>query len=402
MEEEQKKYGLFTAIALTIGIVIGSGIFFKSEEIAGAIGSNMLLGVLAWVTGGIITMSMAYTFAILATKIDVAGGPIGYAEVMCNKKYSKVFGGYLALIYFPITIAILAWVAATYTTQLLDFNDDPIIIISISAIYIALIYFMNIMSPKIAGHFAVSTVVIKLIPLILMGVVGIILGITNGTTLENINSNYQGSPQGGFFIALIATSFAFGGWLDGATLSSAIKNPKKNLPIAMTGGVLLILVIYVLYYLGTFGALNIVDMSNNGTILAFERLFGHIAGPILFVFIIISCLGSCNGLTMAGSHSFELMLPKKVNKKNAQLIYLVLIILCLLIWGGNYFSWWNIPLSNSVVIIFNILLIPIMIGMMIKLKELKVFNRFVMPSIAILGALFLFTSMILIDFFQII
>ena len=62
-----KKYGLLTAIAMVVGIVIGSGVFFKAEKVLTATGGDLPLGILAWVIGGVIMISCAYTFAVMAT-----------------------------------------------------------------------------------------------------------------------------------------------------------------------------------------------------------------------------------------------------------------------------------------------------------------------------------------------
>ena len=63
-----KRYGLITAIAMVVGIVIGSGVFFKAEKILNSTGGNMLIGISAWIIGGCIMVVCAYTFAIMATK----------------------------------------------------------------------------------------------------------------------------------------------------------------------------------------------------------------------------------------------------------------------------------------------------------------------------------------------
>ena len=72
MEEKglQKKYGLATAVAMVIGIVIGSGVFFKAEKILQATGGDLGEGILSWIIGGIIMVVCAYVFATLATRHD--------------------------------------------------------------------------------------------------------------------------------------------------------------------------------------------------------------------------------------------------------------------------------------------------------------------------------------------
>ena len=77
----EKKYGLITAIAMVVGIVIGSGVFFKAEKVLNATGGNVTLGILAWVIGGVIMISCAYTFAVMATNRE-------------NKRYSRLCRSY--------------------------------------------------------------------------------------------------------------------------------------------------------------------------------------------------------------------------------------------------------------------------------------------------------------------
>lgn len=76
----KKKYGLITAIAMVIGIVVGSGVFFKAEKILVATGGNLSLAILAWIIGGLIMVVCAYVFAVMATKYEHVNGIIDYAE----------------------------------------------------------------------------------------------------------------------------------------------------------------------------------------------------------------------------------------------------------------------------------------------------------------------------------
>ncbi len=83
-----KKYGLITAIAMVVGIVIGSGVFFKAEKVLTATGGNLSLGILAWLIGGAIMIVCAYTFSILATRYEHVNGIVDYAENSLGKKYA--------------------------------------------------------------------------------------------------------------------------------------------------------------------------------------------------------------------------------------------------------------------------------------------------------------------------
>ena len=82
----EKKYGLFTAICMVVGTVIGSGVFFKAQNVLNLTEGNMTLGILAWIIGGLIMVACACTFAVLATKYEKVNGVVDYAEVLVGKK----------------------------------------------------------------------------------------------------------------------------------------------------------------------------------------------------------------------------------------------------------------------------------------------------------------------------
>ena len=87
-----KKYGLFTAISMVIGIVIGSGVFFKAEKIMSETQGNILTGVIAWLIGGFIMISCSCVFGMMASKYEKVNGIVDYAEVMLGKTYGYYFG----------------------------------------------------------------------------------------------------------------------------------------------------------------------------------------------------------------------------------------------------------------------------------------------------------------------
>ena len=90
--ELKKKYGLLTAICMVVGIVVGSGVFFKAEAILTKTSGNLKLGILAWVIGGVIMIICAYTFSLLATKYEKVNGVVDYAEAAIGEKYAYLVG----------------------------------------------------------------------------------------------------------------------------------------------------------------------------------------------------------------------------------------------------------------------------------------------------------------------
>lgn len=320
--ELKKKYGLLTAICMVVGIVVGSGVFFKAEAILQKTGGNLKLGILAWVIGGIIMIICAYTFSLLATKYEKVNGVVDYAEAAIGEKYAYLVGWFLTTIYYPTLTMALAWLSARYTLVVVQGdNADPTsgVCLALACLYLVGSYAMNSLSPVLAGKFQVSATAIKLIPLLLMAVVGTIFGLRNGLLVENfagtnldiVNDAFKAaevdkvitepSAFNAIFSAVCATVFAYEGWIIATSINAEIKDAKKNLPKALVIGSMIIVGIYILYYIGLAGAVQNEDMlisGQTGARKAFENVFGPIMGTGIFVFVIISCLGTLNGLML--------------------------------------------------------------------------------------------------------
>ena len=307
--ELKKKYGLPTAIALVIGIVIGSGVFFKAEKILTATGGNLPLGILAWAIGGLIMIICAYMFSILATRYAHVNGLVDYAEALMGKRYAYYMGWFTTFIYFPAMTSVLAWVSARYLGVLCGFDITGGPVMVLACLFLVGSYAVNALSPILAGKFQVATTVIKLIPLLLMGIVGTIVGFANGTTIENFTTvvtTVEGGNGHALFTAVAATAFAYEGWIIATSINAELKNARRNLPIALVIGTLIVALTYILYYIGLSGSVSNAEIMAGGEAgakLAFEKIFGRAAGVGLFVLVVVSCLGTLNGLMLAATRS---------------------------------------------------------------------------------------------------
>ena len=424
----QRKYGLITATAIIVGTVVGSGIFFRTGRLLNNVGGQVGLGLLAWLLGGAIMFVCAFVFSMMAQKYEKVNGIMDYSEALVGKKYSYGTGWFLSILYAPAVTSIVAWVAATYTAVLFGIpatiGDSPNpeynpFVFTLTFVYVVSIFVINFFSPKLAGKFQVSTTFIKLIPLILMGIVGIIYGLVKGVDLSSLSNvtNSQGEPlQVAFFSGIVTTAYAYDGWSCIGSLNSEIKNSKRNMPLALLIGSLLIVSVYVLYFLGISMAGNSQDLINNnftGTESAFVNIFGRAGSVILIVFVIISCLGSVNGNTMSSSRMSYAMgcrhwgiAPKamaEVSKTtdvpfNSTLFALfmsclwIVILLCSeLGWFGRFYF----DIGDIAVIGFYLLCLPIFTAFVIQESTLQWYKRFLLPILAVIAAGFMVVALFL-------
>lgn len=412
--ELKKKYGLLTAIAMVVGIVIGSGVFFKAEIVLKATGGNMPLGIAAWAIVGLIMMICSYTFATMASKYEKVNGLVDYAEMTVGKQYGYYVGWFMAVIYNPTLTSVLAWVSARYTCVLLGWDITGGACMTIAAFYLVAIYALNALSPVVAGKFQVTTATVKLIPLLLMAVLGTIVGLYNGMTANNFSHVVNGdvSLGGGLFASVVAVAFAYEGWIIATSINAEIRDAKRNLPIALILGALIVVVVYIFYYIGLAGAVTTELLMENGQAgakLAFQNIFGNVGGALIFVFVIISCLGTLNGLMMGCARGMYALAVrdrglkpavfKQIDKAtnmpaNSAVFGLLLSGFWLLyFYGANltapWFGAFNFDTSELPIITLYGGYVPIFVMLMRKENDLGIFKRFVMPTLAILSCIFM-------------
>lgn len=420
MQKLTKKYGLLTAIAMVVGIVIGSGIFFKAQTILEKTNGLLMPSILAWIFGGLIMVFCATAFAVMATKYEKVGGVVDYAEALVGKNYAYYIGWFIGTVYLPAMTGVLAWVSARYTIVFLNsvipaLAENPINPIMshecmvITFVYMILSYVLNTLSPKLAGKYQIATTVIKLIPLIFLGVVGVVVGLSNGMLAENfayVPEVATDSVLTLFYAGIVSTAFAYEGWIIATSINAEIKNAKKNLPIALTIGTLIVMAICVLYNLGFAGSAPMGDLLSGGADLAFANLFGKF-GVVLNLFVAISCLGTLNGLMLACTRSAYSLAARERGPKvemfgqvdditnmptNASILGLFFAMFwffyfyagCLVSWFGPY----GFDSSELPIITIYAMYVPIFIVFMVRGKEFGVFKRFILPALATCGSLF--------------
>lgn len=430
--ELKKKYGLVTAICMVVGIVIGSGVFFKAQTILTKTQGNMPLGIIAWGIGGAIMLVCSLAFATMATKYEKVNGVVDYAEAIVSPGYAYGIGWFMTTIYYPTLTSVLAWLSARYTlTFISSVNPDFALRIgaaeggavfgpeclALTMLFLCAAYAMNALSPKLAGKFQVSTTVIKLIPLGLMAVVGIIYGLANGITQQNFmtaGTVVNADPVAGnpLLVGVVATSFAYEGWIIATAINAELKDAKKNLPRALILGAIIVVAVYIAYYIGVAGGATNQELIDQGATVAFTNIFGNVFGNVLNLLIAISCMGTLNGLMLGccrGMYSlavrgqgpapkvFKQVDPSTNMPHNSSIIGL----LFCGIWGVYFFlaqltpdpSSWLGPFvfdsSEIPIVALYAMYLLIFVRFMMKAKDLGVVKRFVIPTLALIGSCFM-------------
>ncbi len=410
MAKLNEKYGLMTAMAVVFGTVVGSGIFFKADDVLKLTGGSITKALIAWTLGAMAMIFGALVFGEFAQRIQKSNGVVDYFEVAFGDLPAYLVGWFKWVVYISPLTSILAWVSALYTSILFNKETTPLdpLVWIIALVYVVVFYGMNYFAAVIAGKFQVSTSLIKLVPIVFVGVVGVIAGLSSGVLAENMSMKMVtgGGENLSIFSAVVATAFAYEGWILATSINGEIRNSKVNLPKALIYGTIAVFIAYVLYFMGITSVLPTNIIMENGDSSVYEavnNLIGNVGGTVLLVFVVISCLGTLNGLIMGNirePHSLALrgrgIAPKwmsKVNPKtdmptNAAISSMVLTLVYLLLWYfslsgtfGMYIGLDEIPIV-SIYVVYLLLYI----WYMFNFKDLSFVKRFVVPMFAIVGA----------------
>ncbi|WP_337955457.1 APC family permease [Clostridium luticellarii] len=400
--ELKRELGLVPALAIVVGVVIGGGVFFKPTAVFSSAGAPGL-GIIAWILGGIITIAGGLTAAEVSAAIPRTGGMVAYLEETYGDMWAYLLGWAQIIIYFPANIAALAIIFGTQAASLLGMPDSSIVLIAV--IVTVFLVIMNFFGSKAGGAIQTAATVCKLIPLFAI----IIIGFTNGdggmvrlfpvTAQDHPIATSLGS-------ALVATMFAYEGWINVGAIAGEMKNPKRDLPRAIIGGLSLVMVVYILIniaYLFVLPASSLAATKTPASAVA-NVIFGAVGGKIITVGILISVFGTINGYILTGMRvpyamAVENKLPgskwlSKLNKKYKVPVnsgILLGIISIILIFSGKFDQLTDLLIF--VIWIFYVMTFFAVFVLRRKRPELerpyKVPLYPVVPAIAILGGLYI-------------
>ena len=418
----EKKWGFFMALAMVMGTVIGSGIFFKAVKVLNVTNGNMKNALIVIAIVGAISIVCSTVFAEMGRKYSNCNGIIDYAEVTCEKKYAYFTGWFMAVIYYPVMSSTICYVAANYFCMMLGLESHGQASTGVAVLFMAILITINVLAPKMSGKFQTSTLVIKLIPIVSMAIIGTVIGILNGNGIKIFNIIQDTAPNGssGIFEGICAFIFAYEGWIAVTTINSELKNPKRDLPLALIIGTVLCTALYMLYVYSmsaTLSSAEIIAAGDSLPQIAFSNVFGNVIGNIILGFIVVSCLGASNGVvlcSMRGLYSLAVRGQGPKPEKVAQVDEATGMPLISCITGIAFVFFWLFQIStlffhgplalntlNSpnwllawepdevCIITLYAIYIPIYLQIIFKEKDMNFVFRFILPILATIASVFM-------------
>jgi len=312
---------------LVIGTVIGTGVFMKSAVMAQEVGSPTLV-LAAWVAAGFLSLAGALSYAELGALLPHAGGEYVYLRQAYGDAPAFLYGWTRFSIASTGSIAVLGvgfatflsavsplttvWLEHNYTLlgQELHWQFGTKQIVAVAAI----LFFSAINCIGIVFGGRVQSV---LTLLKILGIAVIVVGVfsLSGTaTWANLTPAAGGAKVTGisaFGAAMLAALWAYDGWNTMPMVGGEVRNPERNIPLALIGGMLAVMAIYCLANLAYFYALPFAEVVNSSSTVhpnelpvatkAAQTFLGDSGGRLISIAFILSALGALNGLVLSSA-----------------------------------------------------------------------------------------------------
>jgi len=315
--ELRRVLGTYSATALVIGTVIGSGIFLVPSEMVRRVGSPGMVFVV-WIVGGLLSLFGALTYAELAAAMPQAGGEYNYLREAYGPLWGFLYGWTQTWVGKSGSVATLGTAFFLYLANFSPKLEQVLYSIPLplgpgggpleirygqllAVLVILALGGLNYLGVQVGGGIQVTVTVVKI--LLLAAIIGIGVGTSRGSAANFTSSTGAAAGVTGFFGALVAALWAFDGWNNVSMVASEIKNPQKNLPLALIAGTLVVMAIYLLANVAYFYVLPAPDAAASERVAAemMRRILGQGGAGAVSVAAMVSIFAALNGSILSGA-----------------------------------------------------------------------------------------------------
>ena len=300
--ELKRQIGLYAATAITVGNIIGSGIFRSPHSVAQEL-PGFTPVIMAWIVGGILSICGSLVLTELAVRHPRTGGLYVFIREGFGDAWAFTFGWANLWVIKPTVIASIVSVFALYFCQVLGLGHAREFIVGCTAI--VLLTFVNWLGVKEGAGTQSLFTTAKLIGILGLCVAAFALPGTHAATAlaHPLVAGHAGHPlMLAFALSMITILFAYDGWTDSTYVAGEVLNPQRNMPIAILGGTWLVVAVYVLTNFAYYHVLTPNEVAGYEAVGSetVHRLLGDYGARALAVLVAVSTFGTTNGAILTG------------------------------------------------------------------------------------------------------
>jgi APA family basic amino acid/polyamine antiporter len=287
---------VFDATMITVGIVIGAGIFQTPSLVAGIAGSPTAM-MAAWMLGGVLSLIGALTYAELATAYPSAGGDYTFLTRAYGKRVSFLFAWARSAVICTGSIALLGFILGDYLSRLHSLGAHS------SAMYAAmaviLLTLINLIGLRSSSRMQNA--------LTLLEIGGVLLVAVAGMSLEPapVAAATASQGEGALGLAMVFVLLTFGGWNEAAYVSAEVRGGARSVVKTLVVSITVITLVYLIFVGGVLHGLGFEQLKASQAIGVdvVEQALGPVGGQLIGVAVAIAALTSMNSTMLVGARS---------------------------------------------------------------------------------------------------
>ncbi len=307
--ELKRQIGLYAATAITVGNIIGSGIFRSPHSVAQEL-PGFTPVMLAWIVGGILSICGSLVLTELAVRHPRTGGLYVFIREGFGDAWAFTFGWANFWVIKPTVIASIVSVFALYFCQILGWDHGREFVVGCGAI--VLLTFVNALGVKEGAGTQSLFTTAKLVGILGLCAAAFLLPTTHpASVIEHpaVAGNAGHPLMLAFALSMITILFAYDGWTDSTYVAGEVVNPQRNMPIAILGGTWLVVAVYLLANAAYYHVLTPNEVAGYEAVGSetIHRLLGDWGARALAVLVAVSTFGTTNGAILTGPRVTQAM-----------------------------------------------------------------------------------------------
>ena len=308
--ELTRKLGLFDAGMIVSGAIIGSGIFMNPAESAKFLQSSAQL-LFVWIAGGIIALLGGLCFAELGAMFPRTGGQYVYLEKAFKPWLGFLFGWTLFSTIQTGAIAAVSYTCARFISILIPMSNGWVTVLAAALIWsLSLINFLGIRPGSVVQNIFTTLKIAALLALIVIGLFWRGPSFSLGPLFP---SGFNLGILSALGLALMPVLFSYGGWQNLNFIGGEVRNPSRNMPMAILSGVGLVAAVYILSNIVYIKALPLAAIQGSTKLAsdAVEAMLGLWGARFVSLAIIVSTFGITNVFILTGARVYYVMAKEK-------------------------------------------------------------------------------------------
>src|SRR5687767_12377659 len=288
---------VFDATMITVGIVIGAGIFQTPTMVAGIAGTPTLM-LLAWVLGGVLSLVGALTYAELATTYPSAGGDYTFLSRAYGRNVSFLFAWARSMVICTGSIALLGFILGDYLTRLFSLGAYSSAIYA--AIALVVLSAINLIGLRSSSRMQNALTLLEITGVLVVAIAGMTLDVAPATA-----PTVSAESGGAFGLAMVFVLLTYGGWNEAAYVSAEVRGGPRAMARTLLWGIGIITTLYVLANLAYVHALGLDGVRSSSVVAAdlMQSALGPVGATLLSCAVALSALGSANATIITGART---------------------------------------------------------------------------------------------------